>query len=853
MLRGWTRPRPIRVAFLVEDGEHAGLMLDGAFADSYSRWGGRFSLIVPCVNHRIPLAYWGWLESYDPDLIYSYVELAEADIWEIHERLNPAELLFHRPVGEPRLDVVGFMPDWRFSILSSLSGVFQIARHLRGANLPLRLIDSWYTEAASRFLTDNFGTYRQSYATGMFPADATTAVDRLVIVSPDNANRRYGVAEDFALLPNELEAMRAIAENRATSLALLSARLAPKLDIRFGHWSASFNLVVGDSYADRLLFWNARLLIPGWLDSDYACLRVMPQQIEDAEFVDVLVTMLNRHNHVNGGSGGQSQLILRSCSLDAVQLEALAVRLRTAKVWSVIRVEAVAGPDAAIPDSHALSHARDTNRFTGEMFPTPGWTPFTWTAPTIRPPVDVPDHLADAPVRQSFTRGHWASDFLLELDGLGTGRGDNRWQLARRWRMARAFEMQRISDEAHALIPPARASRDGRLTVFVATAHPIATIAVPTPREAIEYALAVDGRHAVAIRQHGEIVAPAKVHWLRPGSQNRYLTGVLGMADGLDAATKFLLHPFLQQEFAKLGGTPNPTAQQTQPTEARLKGQVGRQAPFDLRNTADRDALSSLIVRAARDLKHPKTFTSYRALQEGWQAHRAAYWAANPQPHVPEAEQADWEQLERDSLDGCLVALRKRQMLFQGHRWTCQRCSHRNWQDFNDLAADLTCAVCKHTRPAPIDIQWMFRPNEFLIECLRDHSTLSLIWILHILTQRARHSFFYAGPTDFGFSPDSDAVEAEGDLLVVADGKTSLCEVKSSWRDARPSEIDKLRDLALRLRPDRAVLAVMEQGEGPTGKIPEVRALLAEAGITLEVITPQANGQLDGPYLPTDD
>jgi hypothetical protein len=192
-------------------------------------------------------------------------------------------------------------------------------------------------------------------------------------------------------------------------------------------------------------------------------------------------------------------------------------------------------------------------------------------------------------------------------------------------------------------------------------------------------------------------------------------------------------------------------------------------------------------------------------------------------------------------------------MLFQGHRWTCQRCSHRNWQDFNDLAADLTCAVCKHTRPAPIDIQWMFRPNEFLIECLRDHSTLSLIWILHILTQRARHSFFYAGPTDFGFSPDSDAVEAEGDLLVVADGKTSLCEVKSSWRDARPSEIDKLRDLALRLRPDRAVLAVMEQGEGPTGKIPEVRALLAEAGITLEVITPQANGQLDGPYLPTDD
>jgi hypothetical protein len=852
-LRGWTRPRPIRVAFLVEDGEHAALMLDGVFADCYARWGGRFSLIVPCVDHRIPAAYWPWLESYDPDLIYSYVTLTEADILEIHERLNPAEMYFYRPRQEPRLDVFGFKPDWKFSMLSSLSAAFRIARHRRGADLPLRVLDSWHTETSSRFLTDNFGTYHDSHATGMYPADATAAVDRLVIVNPDKAaDRKFGVPQDLAMLPNELEAMRAIAENRATSLALLSAQFAPKLDIRFGHWSGTFNLVVGDSYADRLLFWNARLLIPGWLDPDLCCLRITAEQLDDADFLAVLATLLNRHNHVNGGAGGQAQLRLRSCSLDAAQLEALALKLRGAKIWSAISAEAVASPDAVIPDAPALQHAREGNGSAGSFSQTPGWTSFTWTPPVARPPAEAPDHLADAPVRQSFTLGHWASDFMLELDGPGTWQGENRWRLPRRWRMARAFDVQRASDQQHALPPPQRTSRDGRLTAFVASAHPVATIGVPTPREAVQYALAADGRHAQAMRDQGEIIPPAKAIWLRPGNENRYLTGVLGMAGGLDAARQFLLHPFLRQEFAKLGGAPDPTGADIQRTEARLQKQVGRQTPYDLRDAPDRAALSNLIVRAARDLKHPKTFSSYATLKKDWTAYCAAYWAAHPQPQGAGEDAAEWEQREEDSLDHCLVALRQRQMLFQGHRWICRRCSHHNWQDFSELSAELTCAVCQQVRPAPIAIEWLFRPNEFLIACLRDYSTLSLIWLLHTLAQRTRASFFYVGPTEFGFTPGSETLDAEGDLLVVVDGRALLCEVKSSWRDVRVAELDKLAELALRLRPDVAVLAVMEAGDGPAAKIAEIRARLAEANIALEVIIPRADNGEDGPYLPGD-
>jgi hypothetical protein len=95
-LTGSAHPRPIRVAFLLEDGDQSGLVLDGIFADCYSRWGGRFSLIAPCVGGHVLSDYWRWLEAFDPDLVYSFVPLSRADVLEVHERLYPGRYFFHR-------------------------------------------------------------------------------------------------------------------------------------------------------------------------------------------------------------------------------------------------------------------------------------------------------------------------------------------------------------------------------------------------------------------------------------------------------------------------------------------------------------------------------------------------------------------------------------------------------------------------------------------------------------------------------------------------------------------------------------------------------------------------------------
>ncbi len=186
-LKGWVRSRPLRVAFLVQDGEHASTMLDGIFADCYSRWGGRFSLVVPCQGGKIPAAYWPWLETYDPDIVYSYIRLSDDDVLDLHERLSPADYMFHEMGKEPRLDVYGFKPHFHFSPLFSLSTIFNLARHSTrtDALAPIQIIDSWHTEPESQFLTDNFGTYLRCRASSMYPADATSSATLLHIVRPE--------------------------------------------------------------------------------------------------------------------------------------------------------------------------------------------------------------------------------------------------------------------------------------------------------------------------------------------------------------------------------------------------------------------------------------------------------------------------------------------------------------------------------------------------------------------------------------------------------------------------------------------------------------------------------------------
>jgi hypothetical protein len=126
------------------------------------------------------------------------------------------------------------------------------------------------------------------------------------------------------------------------------------------------------------------------------------------------------------------------------------------------------------------------------------------------------------------------------------------------------------------------------------------------------------------------------------------------------------------------------------------------EAAFDLKGVAERRALAELIVKAARELKSPMGFISYDDFKKSWEVHCAAYWAAHAVQQRQEGPaDVDRNKREAEWLDACLIELRRRQILYQGHQWTCRRCHHRNWIDLASLSPELCVKFAKRPRRHP--------------------------------------------------------------------------------------------------------------------------------------------------------
>jgi hypothetical protein len=111
--------RPLRVAFLLNPGDCPSALLDEIFREAYGRWGGRRSLIVPTTPEGIDARFEKWLALYDPDVIYSFVELSEDMEADIHERYAPAYYKQHRSYHD-KTDEHYYRVDLPITALSSL-------------------------------------------------------------------------------------------------------------------------------------------------------------------------------------------------------------------------------------------------------------------------------------------------------------------------------------------------------------------------------------------------------------------------------------------------------------------------------------------------------------------------------------------------------------------------------------------------------------------------------------------------------------------------------------------------------------------------------------------------------------
>nr|WP_047166067.1 hypothetical protein [Sphingomonas sp. Y57] len=845
-----SRARPVRVAYLVDLDAPSHDVLDAIFATSFGMWGGRFSLIIPCRNGHPVEAYLPWLAAFDADIIYSYIELDDERQFAVHETYYPHALIVHH---QSRADRPDYRPQFPFAPLSVTTLIpFAGAPAWTDGSRGTQILGAMGTLADNRFLLDSFGLASSFVRNAVRGPLAESASILLAIADGELEPRRQyvqGAESTIATVPDILRRMAE--QKRLTGVSRLSALMTPRLDARSTSWDDSFNIVVAESVEDRMLYWNARALTASWRDGHEVDLCVARAQFDDPDFVDALRLYLNARNFVNpNGSSGPYRATLRSISVPEADLAALATSLPGKGCWISFNHEAVVSIEQCVPTKSSLATARFIESDSG--FRTSGsWSDTVTSSDTIRLATPQPTHFQFAgnqPLDPS--SGVWAIDLDIErsLDHSPFDGTRHRWVLPRRLRVARSFMAPyRLCDPNNASAMP-RVARGGLLSMLAVANLQLPEITLPSDEIAIADGL-MRGRDWPPASRFDQRASHAQACYAATrSSAGRQFWGAYQLLGGLDAARRFLFHEFWIQQLDRFGATGRRGEGRADQVQQQLRRRIGERS-LDLGQADQLQTLANITLQAADEERATAKPISWTRFATSFEELIAADQAGLPEDLRGDADMLFWQ---RDGLARYVEDLCQRGVLHQGYEHKCRKCLHRSWVGIDALASMLTCEVCADAQPAPVDRSWDFKLNGFLREALQRHGIGPLFWVLSRHQRHNRHSLWFEGPLDIYFDKDSfDANRraTDVDLTMIDNGIVKMCEAKQSERHF--VEPAKMAETFIRLRPDVALIAVME-ADSPAiqQKFETFSKALEGAGIRPELMT--LDPALDyetGPYF----
>lgn len=803
------RARPVRTAFFVPMDDRAPSILDAIFEAMLPLWGGRFSLIVPCDADGPRAVYRPWLLAYDPDVIYSYVDLTDDQQLAIHEDIYPSHLVRHRE-NDPGMPVQ-WRPDLPFkplhvSSVLPLAGMPTVFNPTRGC----RIVSAMGTAEADGVLRDNFGsdfTLRNGLRSRLASLGSS-----LVVIQNDELlpRERYvgEVEETIADLPTLFRSMAR--SPRDLGLTQLAAMACPRLSVEDLNWGKSFHLVIGGTAADRIMYWNARFFMPVWRDGQMVDFCVPSERFDDADFVAALAELIQSRNHVNdGNNNGMYRLVVTSISLSEDRLEPLREALSAILRGQVITLGQVESLDACVPQAASVEHAAlAVNRSFASSTP---WKEAFSQGRVLRIRAPEPDHLRYLPPESVFPDlGAWAVDLDIERS-VNHSPYDNvhhRWRLPRRLRVAQTFcEHYQLTTPHGPLVGP-RVSKGGLITLFSVPGLDLPPITVPPDSQAIISGFQ-RGRDWAAFDRRNREHMPAQLCYVAERSDaGQHFFGTYQLFGSVRAASSVLLNSFWRTQLAKLGATDQRDVARHDHVLGLLERRLRRHEP---QSPGYQAILANVVLQVADAERSTVKHRSWTHLSKDFAAFVERFLAAHGNDEDNAETLAEEKSRYQRELATTIQRMCELTLFHQGYELKCPKCLHRNWIAVQDLREKLPCQVCHTIALAPVDMPWQFRLNGFVRDALQRYGIGPLFWVLGRCQKVFRDSFWFEGPLNIYVDEvayDRNRPATDVDLTIIHEGKVMMCEAKQSERGWDQPE--QLAASMVRLRPDIALIAVME-------------------------------------------
>lgn len=741
--------RPIKYAYLVpiDESESSQWILDSIFYESYTRWGGAHTLIIPTSPEAFQDdKYEAWLSFYDPDVIYSYVAIEKKLLVKIDNLCSPISIIQH--------EVQNVLDGWRkwlpkldpfYTNVTSLSTLLSpsVDYERRSGELERRriLVTQFDKISEERFLSDNFGI---SHDLSHYTNPVAGLFETLCFYNQSPDVRINAGTEQIEDLNYIFSGISSGLVTTFCKLASVHSEGIPKLD---GYpWNSTFTIIIGNSYQDRINFWNGRNLSATWL-SVPACLILREESFNDDIFVRMVGDYLNKHNHLNRNSG-QGQVTLKSSSLDLGTMESLLNKLKQHSHNNLIL-----NKDEfnlfEIPSTHQFNR-HDSSRIEAHVFKLNEKNNVIEAV--------MPEHFKYTPPKyESFlNKGTWAIELDIERQNNLSKYSNvlDSWELPRRSSVGSTFtrRLNKVSKKNRLVLIPEDKGNDifGKRK----SVKRIYDLSFPSDERFFRHVISKpsmqdrrDPRASLTMSGYEDISISDK-------GQN--LRGIISMfnkfSDSYELLTDKLWRTVLRKFYLKqtIG-------------YSEIFGEVP--STFEFKKEFCRD-------KGLSDLKNVNNL------------------------------------LKANFLDTLEYLVLKR-IFFQVHKWRCQHCGHINIISIDELKKINECNICNLEYYSPIDLEWQFKVNSFVGATLCERHGLPVLWALGWLHQDSYNSSFYYLP-EVDLYPDRNnlLIKEEIDILCVKEGKLCAVEVKKSaiQLTQKPEEVQKFIKKMKMIRPDDAYL-----------------------------------------------
>ena len=508
-----TRPRQMRVAYLVDPASTPQDMLDALFAACAGSWGGRLFPIVPVIDGTISPGYWGLLRTVDPDSIYSYTTLPQALVDRLLSEINPLMMERHAPHL-----LQGDHPDYAPSHhdrLIPVNRVLAFATEMRWFRKPtLVTYGSRTGETPNKLIARNFGILRNDILSGPIPENISQI--------------SFDAADDFATFLNRLTDQR---EQFVFPFAASTARAV--VDSGINHHETTYAVYVGDDLESWISHWNHIFTFGAGSRADWKTFCLPAAELGNVTTIEALSKFLRRYAYRSGNH--PPSINWTSASLTEDELKAIAAPFKSKRL-----------------DAHFRYSRREPWIF--PEFPARERYSFEFRGGGLGSPelfgvsahqIPASGGLVNLPGLPLVTAAdeQWIQDVRIQYiaEHPYYGNEDLRYQLPRRSGIARSF-----------CALPGRVDADGGLSFLKRRQDPL-YLRIPDDRELILVAIGCGRRGGYDENlSHREITPVYQDHG--PSDKARYCRGVLNLFEGLQSAHQTLENRFWRETLFQLAG-----------------------------------------------------------------------------------------------------------------------------------------------------------------------------------------------------------------------------------------------------------------------------------------------------------